>query len=151
MSHNNSEYRLIGDESFYLKEPSEFYNENKDFTTLMAWLKCREVKLFFYKKVLPLLPKEEKFNLDIQIRKASISITSNIAEGYGRYHYQEGIQFYRISRASLFELKDHLLSCYDIGYINFNLKEEGENLIEPAKINLNGYINYINNKIEREK
>lgn len=59
MSHDNSEYRLIGNESFYLKEPGEFYNENKDFTTLMAWLKCREVKLFFYKKVLALCLKKK--------------------------------------------------------------------------------------------
>jgi hypothetical protein len=49
------------------------------------------------------------------------------------------------------EFYNHLLSCYDNGYINIKLKEEGENLIEPAKMNLNGYINYISNKIEQEK
>ena len=99
----------------------------------------------------PLLPKEEKYNLDYQIRKASVSITSNIPEGYGRFHYQEGIQFYRISRGSLFELKDHLISCYDIGYIGNELKKEGEKLIEAAKITLNGYISFVNNKLERKK
>ena len=67
---------------------------NKDFTYLKTWIKCREVKLFFYEKIIPLLPKKEKFNLDIQIRKASVSITANISEGYGRYHYKEGVQFY---------------------------------------------------------
>jgi len=77
-------------------EPHTLYNSNKDFTSLSAWNKCRIVKLFFYNKILKCLPKEEKFNLDIQIRKASISSTSNIAEDYGRYHCQEGIQFYRI-------------------------------------------------------
>jgi four helix bundle protein len=45
-------------------------------------------KIFFYKKILPLLPKEEKFNLNLQIRRASVSITANIAEGYGRFHFQ---------------------------------------------------------------
>jgi four helix bundle protein len=134
-----------------INEPHVFYNENRDFTTLAAWIKCREVKLFFYKKILPLLPKEEKYNLDIQIRKASISITSNIAEGYSRYHYQEGIQFYRISRGSLSELKDHLISCYDIGYIDNEFKDEGEKLIESAKITLNGYIHFVNEKIEKKK
>jgi len=79
-----------------VNEPYKFYNGNRDFTSLEAWIKCRDVKLFFYQKILPLLPKEEKFNLDIQIRKAAISITSNISEGYGRFHYQEGIQYYRI-------------------------------------------------------
>ena len=95
------------------------------------------------------MPNDEKFNLEIQIRKAAVSITANISEGYGRYHYQEGIQFYRISRGSLFELKDHLISCYDFGYSDIKLKEEGEKLIEPAKINLNGYINFVKNKLKK--
>ena len=97
---------------------------------------------------MPCLPKEEKFNLDIQIRKASVSTTSNISEGYGRFHYREGIQFYRISRASLYELKDHLISCYDLSYIAVELKDEGEQLLESAKITLNGYINFVKSKIK---
>ncbi len=71
----------------------EHYNDQRDFTTLEAWKKARLVKLFFYKEVIPILPADEKFNLIIQIRKACVSGTANIAEGYGRYHYQEGIQF----------------------------------------------------------
>ena len=96
------------------------------------------------------MPEEEKFNLGFQIRKASVSITSNVVEGYGRYHYQEGIQFYRISRGSLFELKDHLISCLDIGFINIELKQDGEELIESAKKILNGYINFVKSKIEKK-
>jgi len=138
-------------ENFIVNEPREFYDGNKDFTTLKAWIKCREVKLFFYKRIIPLLPKEEKFNLDIQIRKASVSITANISEGYGRYHYKEGVQFYRISRGSLYELKDHLLSCNDFGYINGELMKECENLIESAKIILNGYINFVKNRIKNKE
>lgn len=79
-----------------------------------------------------------------------MSTTSNIAEGYGS-HYREGIQFYRISRGSLFELKDYLVSSYDIGYIRNELKEEGEKLIESAKIALNGYISFVNNRLEQKK
>ena len=86
--------------------------------------------------------------MDFQIRKAAVSTTSNISEGYGRYHYKEGIQFYRISRASLYELKDHLLSCDDLNYINDGLKHEGEVLIESAKVTLNGYINFVKAKIK---
>ncbi len=146
--HISSEQELNG---FVVNEPHEFYDEKRDFTTLDAWIKCRELKLFFYNKVLIQLPAEEKYNLEFQIRKASVSITSNIAEGYGRYHYQEGIQFYRISRGSLFELKDHLISCYDIGYLKDELKQESERLIESAKVTLNGYINFVKNKIQQKK
>ena len=78
------------------------YNSKKDFTTLEAWKKARMVKLFFYKEIIPFLSSEEKYNLNIQIRKAGVSVTANISEGYGRYHYQEGIQFYRISRGSIY-------------------------------------------------
>lgn len=89
--------------------------------------------MFFYNKIITNLPKEEKYNLDIQIRKAAISTTANIAEGYGRYHYQEGIQFYRIARASLYELKDHLLSCFDLNFIGDEEMNEGAVLIETEK------------------
>ncbi|OGU66835.1 MAG: hypothetical protein A2W30_03765 [Ignavibacteria bacterium RBG_16_36_9] len=131
-----------------VNEPNEFYDTNRDFTSLEAWRKCREVKLFFSNKILPCLPKEEKFNLDFQIRKASVSSTANVSERYGRYHYQEGIQFYRISRASLYELKDHLISCFDFKYIGIELKQEGEGLLETAKKTLNGYINFVKSKIK---
>ncbi|MDK2979019.1 MAG: hypothetical protein PWP52_1733 [Bacteroidales bacterium] len=124
------------------------YNENKDFTSLEAWKKARLVKLFFYREVIPLLPVEEKYNLDIQIRKSSVSTTANISEGYGRFNFQEGIQFYRISRASMYELKDHLISCYDFKYINKEIYDKGISLIEDAKITLNGYINFVKSKLK---
>lgn len=134
-----------------INEPNEFYDDNRDYVTLEAWAKCRDVKLFFYKNILPLLPKEEKFNLDNQIRRASVSVTANIAEGYGRYHYKEGIQYYRISRGSLYELKDHLITCFDFGYVSAEIKIDGETLIESAKRTLNGYINFVRRKIQNEK
>lgn len=124
------------------------YNEHKDFVTLEAWKRCREVKNFFYKEIIPKLPIEEKYNLGTQIRKASVSITANIAEGYGRFHYIEGIQFYRISRGSLFELKDHLISCKDFNYVTKDLFNNGIKLIESAKVTLNGYIKYVKGKVK---
>ena len=119
------------------------YNKNRDFTSLFCWQDARKVKLFFYNKILPLLPNEEKFNLDIQLRKTLCSSTANIAKGYGRYHYQEGLQFYRISKGSTYESKDHLISCFDLGYINNDFYNEGLELIEKAKISLNGYIKFV--------
>ena len=94
------------------------------------------------------LPKEEKYNLINQIRRAAVSLTNNIAEGHGRYHYQENIQFLRQSRGSLEELLDDLNICIDENYIDKNyideLKEEGYALIKK----LNGYIKYLRNKVK---
>ena len=89
------------------------------------------------------LPKEEKYNLAGQMRRAALSLTNNIAEGYGRFFFQENIQFCRISRGSLMELIDDLNTCMDeeyfpIDYLN-KLKKEGYRV---NKI-LNGYIAYL--------
>ncbi|MEE9167964.1 MAG: four helix bundle protein [Candidatus Neomarinimicrobiota bacterium] len=119
-----------------------------DFTALDCWKKCREVKLLFYNEILPILPEEEKYNLSSQIRRASIGITSNIAEGYGRYHYQESIQYYRISRGSLYELKDHLISCIDLNYIPKDLFDRMVAHLEEAIKLVNGFIRYIGKKKE---
>ncbi len=133
----------------YLEEPQEGYKSYKDFTSLRCWQYCRDVKMFFYEKILPLLPKDEKHNIDFQIRKSSRSITANIAEGTGRYHYQEAIQFLRISRGSLYELKDDLISCKDLDYITDSLFQEGIEKIEKAKASVNGFIKY--NEQQKEK
>lgn len=129
-----------------MKDVYSHYDSNRDFVSLEAWKKARVLKLFFYKEVIPLLPSEEKFNLNVQIRKASLSGTANISEGYGRYHYQEGIQFYRISRGSIYELKDHLISCYDCDFVSKEIFEKGIGLIEETKVTLNGYIKYVNSQ-----
>lgn len=149
-------YDEMDDDIIYFEEHNVYevqdsiseYDAERDFTSLEAWKQCRKVKLFFYKKVLVSLPAQEKYVLDIQIRKAAISITANIAEGYGRFHFREGIQFYRISRGSLYELKDHLTSCYDLQYITKDQFDEGITLIETAKKTLNGYINFVKHKLK---
>ena len=52
------------------------------------------------------------------MRRAAISITSNIAEGFGRHSYKERVQFYYLSQGSLTELKNQFIAARDIGYIN---------------------------------
>jgi len=64
------------------------------------------------------LPMEEKYKLKDQIIRASRSVTANISEGYGRYHFQEQIQYCRQARGSLFELKDHLSVSLEENYIS---------------------------------
>ena len=86
------------------------------------------------------LPAEEGPNLKNQMRRAKLSMTNNIAEGFGRYHYQENMQFCRQSRGSICELIDDINECLDNAYIS---KDESEELKTDAyqliKV-LNGYI-----------
>ncbi len=127
------------------------YDPEKDFTSLEAWRKARELKLFLYRQVIPRLPSDERFNLNIQIRKVGVSGTANIAEGYGRYHDKDAVRFYRISMGSIFETKDHLTSCLDLKYIPESVFNEGIYLAEKAKIALNGYIRYIQQRDRTRK
>jgi len=88
-------------------------------------------------------PKEEKFLLVTQIKDSARSISANIAEGYGRFHYQEAIQFCRIARGSLLETYDHLSNALDENYITeiifSDLKLKQEHLLKM----INGYIAYL--------
>lgn len=90
-------------------------------------------------------PKDEKFKLIDQMIRASRSVTANIAEGYGRYHYQENIQFCRHSRGSLTELQDHLTVATDEKYISEDTQIEYNNKIEECIRMLNGYIRFLTN------
>lgn len=89
------------------------------------------------------LPLPERHCLDPQMRRAAVSISNNIAEGHGRWHYLENIQYCRIARGSVEEVLDDLNVCLDEGYGNADelsrVKDEGYQLI--AKIN--GYIAYL--------
>ncbi len=110
-----------------------------DFTELECWQLARKLRYEIY-KVTRTFPKSEEFNLVRQLRAASVSSTSNIAEGYGRYHYQENLQFCRMARGSLCEIKDDLIASYDEGYISFEVFGELLDLQGQTARSLNGYI-----------
>lgn len=114
----------------------------ESFIELKCWQACRDVKLFVH-ELIKSFPSEEKFTLSDNMRRASYSVTENIAEGYGRYHFKENIQFCRISRGSLFELQDQLITANDFNYISKEEHNEGNELISKALALLNGYINYL--------
>jgi four helix bundle protein len=86
------------------------------------------------------LPADERFNLSSQMRRAVLSVTNNIAEGMGRYHYQENIQFCRQSRGSITELIDDLNACFDEGYIDHaTCEDHKKRAYELIKV-LNSYV-----------
>ena len=89
------------------------------------------------------LPSEEKFDLGSQLKRASRFISNNIAEGYGRFHYQENIQFCRVSRGSAYETLDHLIIANEEAYITDGELQNARDLIDKFLRVLNGYINYL--------
>ena len=91
----------------------------QDFTDLDAWRYSHILVLEVY-RLTKKFPKSEVFGLISQIQRASVSITSNIAEGFGRQTYKEKFQFYYQSHGSLTEVKNQIILAKDLGYINQN-------------------------------
>lgn len=120
-------------------------NSYKSFEELQCWQACREVRIFITELVKS-YPKEEQYSLVDNMKRAARSTTQNIAEGFGRFHYKENLQFCRISRGSLFELTDDLITSIDEGFISKEDYNLGRNKITHALALLNGYIKYLNSK-----
>jgi len=87
-----------------------------DFTDLDTWKSARALRSRIY-SMCARFPKQETYELCSQMRRAAVSVTANLAEGYGRFSYQENMQFCRQSRGSVYELRDHLTTALDAGYI----------------------------------
>ena len=113
--------------------------EVRDFTDLKAWQLARELRREIY-RMTRALPAEEKHALTVQIRRAAVSVTANIAEGFGRFSFQENIQFCRHARGSACEVRDHLIAAHDCGYINRQDWEKADALAQRTIQVLNGYI-----------
>ncbi|MGA0333414.1 MAG: four helix bundle protein [Kiritimatiellia bacterium] len=89
------------------------------------------------------LPKDEKYLLKSQILRSSRSVPANIAEGYGRYHFKENIQFCRQARGSLTETLEHLNLALDEEYLSKDLYNQLRADYENCLKILNGYISYL--------
>jgi four helix bundle protein len=112
------------------------------FEDLEVWKECRR----FRKEVSILtktFPADERFRLSDQLLRSSRSVTSNIAEGHGRFHYQENIQFCRQARGSLTESLDHLICALDEGYINDKQLGKFRDIYSQCLKLLNGYTLYL--------
>lgn len=88
-------------------------------------------------------PKYEDYHLKAQLLDAARSITANIAEGFGRVHYQENIQFCRQSRGSLTETLEHMITAFDEKYIGKELLAEVNKDYKECLKELNLYIKYL--------
>jgi four helix bundle protein len=118
----------------------------KDYTDLDVWNESRNLVKQVY-LITQTFPKEEVYGLSSQIKRAAVSIPSNIAEGCGRNHIKDAMQFFYISRGSIFELETQLYLAFDLNFIS---EDELNNILEKIKTCkklINGFINYNKKKL----
>ena len=118
----------------------------QSFETLKVWQKSHQLMLDVHHKLLPLLPKEEKYGLADQVRRSSKSIGANIAEGAGRYYFMDNVRFCYMARGSLDETLNHLLVSKDLSFCKNELYEDLRVQIEEIRRLLNGYITWLKTK-----
>lgn len=122
--------------------------QTSDYRNLRVWQKAMDLTVEIY-SLLKLLPKEETYGLADQIRRAVVSIPSNIAEGNGRISDREFVKFMAISRGSLLELDTQIEICQRIGYVSASQTETSRLLIEEIGKMLNGLISYRLSRISK--
>jgi four helix bundle protein len=111
----------------------------QDFTKLIVWQKSHNLTINIY-KLTRSIPSEEKFGLISQIRRACVSIESNLAEGCGRDSDKELARFVDISMGSSFELRCQLLIARDLGYIDSKQHQLFESKILEINRMLGGFL-----------
>ncbi|MBU4257126.1 four helix bundle protein [Patescibacteria group bacterium] len=116
----------------------------KSFTDLNAWKEGHKLVIEIY-QITKNFPKEELFSLTNQIKRAAVSITSNIAEGFSRQSFKEKVQFYSIARGSVTEIQNQLLIAKDVKYFTADkFNKVAEQTIVVHKL-INGLIKYLKN------
>ena len=107
-----------------------------DYKQLTVWQKSMDLTVEIYSLV-KLLPKEETYALSNQMRRAVVSIPSNIAEGRGRLYHKEFFQFLSISRGSLYEIETQLEICERLNYIDKTKTNKAKSIIVEISKMLN--------------
>lgn len=115
--------------------------KSRDYKDLIIWQKSMDLTEEIY-TLTKMLPSNEEFALTNQIRRAVVSIPSNIAEGHGRMGHKACVNFLSFARGSLFELETQLNICIRLNYLSPLQTEKSERLILEISKMLNGLINY---------
>jgi four helix bundle protein len=114
----------------------------QSFEELECWKASRKFRMRI-SALCKKFPAEERYGLSSQILRSSRSVCDNVAEGFGRFHYQENSQFCRQARGSLYEAFSQCITAKDEGFITDSEFEEIVELYQQTKGLLNGYINYL--------
>jgi four helix bundle protein len=117
----------------------ETTNKIKSFTDLNAWKESHKLVLMVY-EVTKKFPKEEMFSLVNQLRRAIVSVTSNIAEGFSRSTDKDKVHFYIMSLGSLTEVQNQIIISKDLKYITQDEFSKLEQQITISSKILNGLI-----------
>ena len=123
----------------------------KGLENLEVWKRASAFAVAICQEIIPTLPSEEKYALASQLRRAVQSIPANIAEGYGRYYYQEGIRYSYIARGSIEETYSHLYLASRLSYISPQLFQKYALEIMEMRMMLNGFIAYLKRSKRGEK
>jgi four helix bundle protein len=115
----------------------------KGLQNLETWKSALQFAVRVCRDIVPILPEEEKWALASQIRRSVQSVPANIAEGYGRYYYQESVRFSYIARGSLEETKSHLILAHELGYLDQKVIQELLGQADEIHRLLNGYIAFL--------
>lgn len=97
----------------------------QDFTDLKVWQKSHKFVLEIY-KITKGFPSEEKFGLISQMRRAAVSIPSNIAEGFKKRGKKDKANFYNIAQGSLEEVRYYLILSRDLGYLKSDISFQSD-------------------------
>ena len=117
----------------------------EDYKDLEVFKECRKLVKNVY-DVTSSFPKEEIYGITNQIRRSSVSIISNFAEGMGRQHITDTIHFMHIARGSLFELETQCLLANDLNFLTESNSDEISKSIKTCLKLHNGFINYLKTK-----
>jgi four helix bundle protein len=123
----------------------------KSLESLIVWQKAIALAVKVHREILPILPQEEKWNLGSQIRRSAQSIPANIAEGYGRYYFQDTIRFCYIARGSLEETRSHVVLASKLDYLPDDLLADILSDIEEVNRLIKGYIAFMKRSKRGEK
>lgn len=116
---------------------------DKGLETLQIWQRSLEFARWVCKDILPQLPAQEKWALTDQLRRSTQSIPANIAEGYGRFYFQESVRFCYIARGSLEETFSHLTLAHRLEYLSDDIYRKLNGEIQELRRMLNGYISFL--------
>ncbi|MCS7151107.1 MAG: four helix bundle protein [Endomicrobia bacterium] len=117
----------------------------KSFKDLNIWQKAHGLVLDIY-QLTNKFPKEEKFGLVSQIRRAAVSVVANIAEGFRKRSNKEKVNFYTYSQSSLDEVEYYIILCRDLNFITEDEKQKIDKEIQEIASMLGGLIKIIKNK-----